>query len=204
MHAGEIERPPVARVGPNAVTQLAAALRAEGGEAAARDVFQAAGLERLLIDPPVSMIDQGPVARLHQALRDVHPAEAAERIAAEAGRRSADYLLAHRIPRPAQAVMRALPAWAAARILLSAIARNAWTFAGSGQVRVRAGNPALIEIAANPLAVPGCAWHEGVFSRLFADLVHPAIRIEHPSCCARGDATCRFLIFHGSLSRRTR
>jgi hypothetical protein len=59
-------------------------------------------------------------------------AEVAAEVARSAGRRTADYLLAHRIPKPVQALLKALPARLAARVLLSAIARHAWTFAGSG------------------------------------------------------------------------
>jgi hypothetical protein len=56
-------------------------------------------------------------------------------ILAKAGQGTADYILAHRIPGPAKALIRALPAPLGARLLTAAIARHAWTFTGSGRFR---------------------------------------------------------------------
>lgn len=185
-----------ARVGPNAILQTAEALRAAGGEALAARAFGRAGLEDLLAAPPADMVAEGDAARLLRALPEILPPAQAEALLAEAGRRTGDYILAHRIPRPAQAVLRGLPAWAAARLLLAAIRRHAWTFAGSGRVRVRGGG--RLEIAANPLAVAGCAWHRAVFSRLFEALVAPRVGVRETACCARGAPACRFEIEIGA------
>jgi divinyl protochlorophyllide a 8-vinyl-reductase len=190
-----------ARVGPNAVTQVAAALRANGGEALAERVFAAARLGHLLAVPPERMVDQALAARLHDALRLTLPRDDAAVIAAEAGRRTADYLLANRIPRPAQWAMKLLPARRAASILLSAMAANAWTYAGNGQVRTQAGNPCILEIAANPLAQPGCPWHVAVFERLFRALVARDAEVAHVSCCTEGAKVCRFEITLPSARR---
>ena len=43
---------PDAKVGPNAVTQVAAALRAVGGDHLAHSVFEAADLGAILVTPP--------------------------------------------------------------------------------------------------------------------------------------------------------
>lgn len=183
------------RVGPNAITQIAAALRAEHGEAEARRVFDAAGLIPLLDSPPAAMTRQSAAAALHGALREAMPEDEADRIAALAGARTADYLLANRIPRPAQWLLKALPARLAAPVLLTAIRRNAWTFAGSGKVSTRhGGGRAVIEILDNPLATPGCPWHQAVFARLFRTLVAPRAEVSHPACCARGALFCRYEI----------
>lgn len=187
------------RVGPNAVTQVAAALRAAGGEALARQVFDAAQLAAALAAPPEKMVDQGLAARLHDALRLTLPAEDAARIAGDAGTRTADYLLANRIPKPVQWAMKVLPARAAARILLSAMASNAWTYAGTGRVRTQGGNPCVLEIIDNPLAQPQCHWHVAVFERLFRTLVAKGAVVRHTSCCAQGAQACRFEI---SLTRK--
>jgi len=184
-----------ARVGPNAILQVAAALRAAGGEAEARRVFEAAGLLPLLAAPPTAMTRQSAAAALHLALRDALPEAAAERIQADAGRRTADYLLANRIPRPAQWLLKALPGRLAAPILLKSIRANAWTFAGSGRVTAAwDGRRARIEILDNPLATPGCPWHVAVFERLFRNLVDARTQVAHPACCARGALHCRFEI----------
>lgn len=185
---------PDARVGPNAIIQVAAALRAHGGESLALQVFQAAGLAETLSKPPERMVGQAVAARLHDILRSSLPAQDATTIAAEAGRRTADYLLAHRIPKPAQWAMKMLPRAIAARILLRAMAANAWTYAGTGRVRVLVGNPCVLEIIENPLAQPGCIWHVAVFERLFRALVAKGARVSHSNCCAHGALACRFEI----------
>ena len=183
------------RVGPNAITQVAAALRAEGGEAEARRVFAAAGLLPLLETPPAAMTRQSAAAALHIALREALPEAEADRIAAEAGRRTGDYLLANRIPRPAQWLLRLMPPRLAAPILLKAIAKNAWTFAGSGKVETRwDGRVATVRILDNPLATPGCPWHRAVFERLFRALVSERTEVTHPACCARGAVFCTYEI----------
>lgn len=176
-----------ALVGPNAVIQVAAALRALRGEAAAAQVFAAAGLSQMLAAPPQSMTEERAVAALHRAV-----AEMAPEAAGEAGARTADYLLANRIPAPAQRLLRALPRPLAARLLLAAIRRNAWTFAGSGAVSVAGWGRPVIAIADNPLSVPGCPWHRGVFQRLFRALVDPGATVRVTACCAEGAAACRF------------
>jgi divinyl protochlorophyllide a 8-vinyl-reductase len=110
------------------------------------------------------------------------------------------YILANRIPRPAQGALKALPAALAGRVLAWAIAQNAWTFAGPGRFRVATRRPLVFEIAANPLvrgevaSAPVCVWHAAVFARLFAVLVHPGTRVTETACCGCGDPACRFEI----------
>src|SRR6056297_1861565 len=162
----------LARVGPNVAIQTFAAVRVLRGEAAARDVAAGAGLADWVDLPPADMIPEAAAARIFTAVHAACGGEAPA-VMAEAGRRTADYVLANRIPPPVRAVLPWLPDALAGRILLSAIARNAWTFAGSGGVATGA-RPFSVEIVANPLAEPGgCAWHAGVFERLFRVLVHP-------------------------------
>lgn len=190
---------PAHRIGPNAITQVAASLRALHGEPVAQRVFGAAGLSGLLDRPPERMTDERAVALLHRTLHALLPEEDAAEVATEAGRRTADYLLANRIPRPVQWLLRALPARLAAPLLLRAISRNAWTFAGSGHVFVTPGNPSVIEIEDNPVATAPCHYHIAVLQRLFATLVHPRAEVRETMCCASGAAACRFAI---SWSRR--
>lgn len=183
-----------ARVGPNAITQMAAAIRAARGESAARQTFAAAGLAPWLDTPPAQMVDEGAAAALHRAVARGFAPATARALADTAGRLTADYLLAHRIPRPAQWVLRRLPAPLAARLLLRAIARNAWTFAGSGRFSARPGAPCVIEIAQNPLSTPGDPWHRAVIEHLFRALVTPRARARVTACCAEGARACRIEI----------
>ncbi len=189
------------RVGPNAVIQLGHALRVRHGEARAREVCSAAGSPGQRSDPPEAMVDERVVASLFDALCARLPPVEAAAAAGDAGSRTADYLLAHRIPRPVRLVLARLPAWASARLLLRAIAANAWTFAGSGAFTARPGSPHVVEIAHNPIAMPGCAWHVAVFEGLFRALVAPCAEVRHVRCCRDGAPACRFEIAHGAAGR---
>ncbi len=183
------------QIGPNAVLQLVPVLDAVLGPDERARLMGRAGLGGLPAD--TGLMAEAPAARLHQALRRAHP-DRARQIAAEAGRRTADYILAHRIPKPAQAVLRALPAALAGPILARAIAKHAWTFAGSGRFSVRSTRPLVFEIAANPITraehakTPVCHWHAAVFERLFTTLVDPSLRCRETACCAAGAPACRF------------
>lgn len=187
-----------ARIGPNAVTRLAEALVAVRGAGGASAVFGRAGLAHRLTAPPEGMVAEGEVIALHAALRESLPAAEAEAIAADAGRRTAAYLLAHRIPSAMRAALPHLPARLAARILLGAIGRHAWTFAGSGRFAVLPGFPVRFSIAGNPMARglqadhPSCAYYAATFEGLFRALVHPATRVVETQCEAMGASPCVF------------
>jgi divinyl protochlorophyllide a 8-vinyl-reductase len=188
-------------IGPNAVTRVAEVLRERLCDAAAARVFAHAGLSTYLDCPPQAMVDEAEVGALHRALRDVVGAGAAHRVGREAGWRTGLYLLSHRIPRPAQAVLKRLPAALASRALLAAIGRHAWTFAGSGRVEARAGQPVRVTLAGSPIgraltpsAEPACDFYVATFECLFRALVAPDARAEEVECEARGDPACVFEI----------
>jgi divinyl protochlorophyllide a 8-vinyl-reductase len=189
---------PRARIGPNAITRVAEALRASAGEAAAVSVFSSAGLLGHLSQPPQHMVDEADVLSLHMALRAALGGAAADAVASDAGRRTGDYLLAHRIPRFAQLGLRLLPASLAARALLKAVGKHSWTFAGSGTFSVDVGLPLVLSIRNNPLcrgvttAQPSCTFYAATFERLFQALVHPQTQVREISCEACGDDCCRF------------
>lgn len=191
-------QPGPARIGPNAVTRLAEALLPLVGGALTREVFDAAGLLAYLREPPARMVDEAEVARLHQAARGLLGEAIAGRAARQAGRLTADYLLAHRIPRAAQALLRRLPARWAAVLLLRAVGRHAWTFCGSGRFSAHTGRPVVLEIHGNPLCrglqsdSAACDFYAATFEHLFRVLVHPATRVTETQCEARGDPSCRF------------
>lgn len=169
-----------ARIGPNAILQLLPVLDHRLG----RD-----GRDRLLagIDLPPPDAGMWPEAACRAAHLSVWQGcgYEARTILAAAGQATADYILAHRIPAPARALIRALPAPLGARLLTAAIARHAWTFAGSGRFRLAAKAPLTFEIEDNPLAFPGlpCVWHAAVFRQLFARLVWPETAV-----AAKGEA----------------
>ena len=182
-------------IGPNAILQMLPVLEQVGGLTFRDQVMAEAGI----FDPPSDdgMMPEAPAARMHQALRATEP-EMAPSLAWAAGERTADYILAHRIPPAAQAVLRVLPARLAGPLLSKAIARHAWTFAGSGQFSTD--GPLRFAIADNPIVrgeqseEPLCHWHAAVFERLFRTLVHPDLRCVEQTCCAAGADACRFAL----------
>jgi divinyl protochlorophyllide a 8-vinyl-reductase len=188
------------RIGPNAITRVAEALSALEGTGAVRRVFSRAGLQRYLLHVPTDMVEETHVTRLHQALVDDLGAARAREVGRLAGQHTADYLLANRIPLLAQRVLRILPAPIASRLLARAIARNAWTFAGTGTFSARHGRPTILSIVGCPIcrghtsAVPCCDFYAATFERLYIRLVHLQARVIETDCQAMGAAACAFEI----------
>lgn len=186
---------PAARIGPNAVLQLIPIIDAQLGLAQRRVLMADAGIATL---PDGSgMIDERPVARLHQALRARHP-ETAATLARCAGTATGGYILAHRMPKLVQRVLRALPPARSAKLLAKAIAKHAWTFAGSGQFHIASFDPLVFVIRDNPVVrgeqaeAPVCHWHAAVFQHLFRELVAQDYVVTETECAAKGGNVCRF------------
>lgn len=182
------------KVGPNAIIQLADVLADRLGLEERAAALRAAGLAKYLAADPERMTDEREAAALHRAVQARQPRDWDE-LSWEAGERTAEYLLANRIPKGAQWLLRRMPAAWSAWMLLRAIRSHAWTFAGSGAFSAgmeRGG--VVIAIAANPIAMPGCPWHRGVFTRLFRELVSPRVMVRQEACCAHGAQACTFVI----------
>ena len=187
------------RIGPNAILQLIDVLERRGKGDLLRDVLAETGVAR----PPrdAGMLPEGDCAAVHQALRRL--SLDADGLLAEAGLATGDYILAHRIPRVAQTVLRLLPGALAAPVLTKAIARHSWTFAGTGVFAVEGGRPLVLSVTRNPIvagwkaATPQCVWHASVFRRLYGRLVWPGVRVAEVACCACGDPACRFEVLSG-------
>jgi divinyl protochlorophyllide a 8-vinyl-reductase len=190
------EAPVAGLIGPNAILQMMPVLERLAGREGAMNLLWQAGVAAL--PDGQQMIPEGEAVRLHQWLRR-EMGEAAPAMSAEAGRNTARYILAHRIPAVAQRLLRVLPAPLAARALARAISHHAWTFAGSGQFSSH--GPWCFEIADNPL-VRGeasdtclCHWHASVFETLYRDLVHPDCTCRETCCGAQPrQGVCRFEI----------
>lgn len=188
------------RIGPNAITQVIAALGDRVGLEATWACFEAAGLSEHLEKPPQSMVSERHVARLQATLREYFGDSQASEISRDAGRRTGEYLLAHRIPWLAQRILRVLPAQWAARILAKAISHHAWTFAGSGTFSVKPGFPFVFEIQNNPLCRDirsdhvVCDFYSATFECIFAELVHPKSRVTETACESAGATACVFEI----------
>jgi divinyl protochlorophyllide a 8-vinyl-reductase len=190
----------VARIGPNAITQVAGALDRTLGATTTRRLFGLAGLDDYLVRLPETMVPETEVMRLHRVMRERLDSQTLADIARRAGLGTGDYLLAHRIPVPAQILLRLLPRPLAARALLAAITRHAWTFAGSGHFTCVPGNPTVLTIADCPIcrgtraATPACDYYAATFERLFHRLVSRRAVVIETECAAMGASHCRFEI----------
>lgn len=186
------------RIGPNAILQVIDSVTAKHGEGACEALFSSAGLSHHLLSRPTEMVSERDVAVLQAKLREVFGESEAKALSWDAGLRTGDYLLANRIPKFAQVVLRFLPASIAARVLAQAIGKHSWTFAGSGTFSFRPGKPFVFEISNNPLCsqiksdIPVCDFYAATFERIFRVIVHPNSRVEETKCEASGDSSCVF------------
>lgn len=142
------------RVGPNAILQTMEALTELGGMDLTRRVFSAAGLLPLLEAPPSEMVPEVWASDLHRTITTELPAVEAARVAADGGHRTGFYILENRIPAVARTLLQLLPGSVAGSILLRAIERHAWTFAGSAEVAIEIGTPMYFFIYDNPWPSP--------------------------------------------------
>ncbi|OZA12139.1 MAG: bacteriochlorophyll 4-vinyl reductase, partial [Rhodobacterales bacterium 17-64-5] len=116
MDGGFLQVP--ARIGPNAILQLVPVLDRAVGVRARKGLFAEAGVA--LPPPDAGMLPETEVIRLHRALCFWLPSIAPD-LLRQAGLATGDYILANRIPRLAQGVIRLMPAALAARVLVKAI-----------------------------------------------------------------------------------
>ena len=161
-------------IGPNAVLKTIEVMRERLDATSCNVVLRDAQIDT----PPSgdSMIPEIEALRLHRWLA-MHEPVAGLEIAREAGLRTADYIIAHRIPAPARALLRWLPASLAAPLLMKAISAHAWTFIGSGEFKPHGAWAFSIDRSlADDTVVPYDSvfvWYGAVFTRLFRQLVSP-------------------------------
>jgi len=190
----------VARIGPNAVIQVAAEVQARFGvDRTAALVHGATGyaLDAL----PTEMIDEQQAQALTRALVRDMGLSLATNILRAAGHRTGDYLLANRIPRPAQWAIRLAPRQVGLHLLLRAMPANAWTFAGSGHFVVARDRP-IPDLVFESCAMckdmhepqPMCDFYGGTFERLIRALVSRFAGVEEVECMALGHPRCRFVL----------
>jgi divinyl protochlorophyllide a 8-vinyl-reductase len=195
---GQITATPAAVIGPNAITRLAEALALHEASDACQRVFGAAGLAHHLRQPPHAMVPDDDAARLHAALMRLLGPTRAATVSLTAGRLTAQYLLAHRIPLMAQRAIGLLPRRLALRALLMAISRHAWTFAGGGRFSWRAGRVYRLMLTGGPICrhlhaeAPACAYYAATFEHLFRRIISPALDVVETECEAMGHTACVF------------
>ncbi|OBV10316.1 bacteriochlorophyll 4-vinyl reductase [Erythrobacter dokdonensis] len=167
-----------ALIGPNAILQAVAVMEARLGHAETRAVLADAQIGAL--PSGQHMIPEVHALRLHRWL-SLHDPIGSFVIAEEAGARTADYIIANRIPGPAAWLLRHLPAFIAAPLLMAAIRKHAWTFIGSGVFETQGAWHFSIDRSAADDSIPPpdslFVWYAAVFTRLYR-------------CLVAGDCTC--------------
>jgi divinyl protochlorophyllide a 8-vinyl-reductase len=187
----------ISRIGPNAITQVIDAARNLEQVSKVRSLLRSADLERYLDAPPEAMVPEGEVRALHLAIDQTLGARRAQTLSWLAGWHTGGYLLAHRIPQPAQVVLRRLPAAVASRILMAAIRRNAWTFVGSGGIETEGGRRIRISgcvLCQDSRVTSGGVYYAAVFERLFQELVDASACVREVACIRSGAPRCVFEI----------
>jgi divinyl protochlorophyllide a 8-vinyl-reductase len=186
-------------VSPQVVLDVLASVEQRLGRQALAPLLAEAALVRP--PAPTEPVPESVAQGVHAALRRQHPTEASE-ILADAGRATADSLIAKQLSARAQSMLSSGP-WTIAAWLLGRWAKqNSWTFAGSAAF---APTSALeFEIVGNPLirnetaATPLCRFHEALFERLFQRLVDPRLICREIACQAAGAPACRFAVALGA------
>lgn len=194
-----VAHPPApGRIGPNTIIQVAGVLRDRLSPSFAEAVLRDA-TRYTLATLPSEMIDEREAQGVVRSLMARMGVELAAPMLREAGSRTADYLLAHRIPRVAQWVMRAAPRRVGLSLLLKAMTANAWTFAGSGHFHVESDGHAPVLVFEECAmcrgmheAIPMCDFYAGTFEQLIRVLIAPDVRVTEATCMAQGGAACRF------------
>lgn len=163
---------PGALIGPNAVLQTVAVMEERLGHAETGAILLDAQIHALPSGD--GMIPEVQALRLHRWLA-LHEPMGCYVIAEEAGARTADYIIANRIPAPAAWLLRHLPAMLAAPLLMAAIRKHAWTFIGAGTFAPQGAWGFTIDRAgADDAIMPPeslFVWYAAVFTRLFGQLV---------------------------------
>jgi divinyl protochlorophyllide a 8-vinyl-reductase len=163
---------PRALIGPNAVLQTVAVMEERLGRAETGAILLDAQIHAL--PDGARMIPEVQALRLHRWLA-MHEPMGCFVIAEEAGARTADYIIANRIPKPAAWLLRHLPAMFAAPLLMAAIRKHAWTFVGAGRFTPQGAWGFTIDRsgAEDPMMPPDSLflWYAAVFTRLYRQLV---------------------------------
>ncbi len=195
-------RTETAQIGPNSVTRTLEAIIERGYPSEARRIAAEVGLPDSI---PDRLIPEAWFVALTCAVRDHFDAGVAEEILADSGARTARYVAAHRIPAPIRFVLRVLPGRVALPLLLRAIERHAWTFAGSGRFAVEGSPPRYLVLENAPTCrleacgesgwcpEAGGAYYAAAFEGLLR-LADDRVRVREEECALEGAFACRFLL----------
>jgi divinyl protochlorophyllide a 8-vinyl-reductase len=187
------------KIGPNAIIQTVYALRAHYGDDEANDLLRRGDHAHLIDNLPAEMVDEAEFhALVHMVQAEIGEAQTAS-ILQDAGQRTADYLLAHRIPRFFQRLVRLLPRRLGLALLLKAISRHAWTFVGSGQFRFHiARQPTIHVLVTYPSVTPVAHFYGGTFAHLLHTLIDPHATLQTATSQEASAIDCTYTLLFSS------
>ena len=166
------------KIGPNSIIQTVAALEAAYGKNKAETMLSKIGQGYLVGNLPKEMVEEAKFHTLVGALQKEIGETATSRILQESGERTARYLLKVRIPGIFQKFVKLLPPRPAFKLLLFAISKNAWTFAGSGEFAYNMTRPPEISVKVTFPTQPVVGnFYLGTFTALLQELVNPTTKI---------------------------
>lgn len=180
-----------ARIGPNSLIQTVRALQERYPAATIAAILQQSGQAYLLHHDPEAMVQEQEFAALVQALADQLGVSAARAVLHRSGQLTAAYLLQYRIPRPFQRLLKLLPHRLALKLLLFAISKNAWTFAGSGHFSYQVGKTSRLTVTGHiqPLEAV-CGFYGGTFEHLIHVLIHAKAIMQTEVSMTGGQTYC--------------
>lgn len=190
-------------IGPNSIIQTLAALRERFGEERMRELLSGCASTRWIDEPPDATIDETAFREMVDALNRRLGMDELHDTMLRSGRRTAEYVLAHRLPPAVGWLVKFLRKGPGPMLLLQAIALNARTFGESGSYRfgtrpvlhVEVANPVLCSTPA--LAAAVCRYYRGAFERLFEVLIDPSTILVQERCQADGAPACVYRITKG-------
>lgn len=190
---------PAGRIGPNVLIHAAHALAHRIGHDTANRVLQTS-THHTFETLPSELVDEATANALVRHLVDTYGLPFTRGVMRDAGERTGEDLLLHRIPWLARVTLPALPSPVALRLLLAGIGRHTWTFAGSARVEICLGSPSVIALAHCAMCAgirsrePICDFYVGTFQRVMQGLLGPHGFAEEITCEACGDSACRFAV----------
>lgn len=178
------------RIGSDAVLHTLDALSEVGGDHLTQEIIDAAGLRHVVGQTLQEMVPQSVFSALVQSIEDLLPRSQVDLVAVKSGRKTGAVLLEQYIPEMAQKLLRTLPKRVAGPLLLRALEKHAWTFAGSASVHHIDGPPLKLVIGNNPMAIWGCLWQCALLETVFRRVVSPDARIWQMACCESNPMEC--------------
>jgi len=169
------------RIGPNALIQTINALREFYIESQIASMLRQSNQDYLLHQSPQEMIEEGEFDRLALNLCDHIGVMPTRKVLQRSGELTADYLLAHRIPKPFQELLKVLPRQLALRLLFMSMSQNAWTFIGSGEFTYdMSGHMPVVKITSDFASMEAaCGFFGGTFEHLIRKLIDTRVSVRY-------------------------